>query len=177
MLSSLNSCIGKAACRDVHATSTKGSAAKAVSRNVRCRAAVVTLERPAVDVDSAVISSLALARVQELIEQARNQPTAQVTFRMKAKLGMGDSIKVVGDAAEMGRWVPEVAYPAKWNPGDVWDITLPVRLGTYKYKVVVRKAYGAYIYEAGEDRWLELNEENVFQPVTVELEPKLPAKK
>ena len=78
----------------------------------------------------------------------------QVKVSINSKVGLGDVWKLVGSCPELGRMRPEVAPTMQWQNGDRWVYEGPLCQGTIEYKLVLRNAEGAYIWEEGSNREL-----------------------
>ena len=71
---------------------------------------------------------------------------------LRRRAGLGDAFKVVGGAAALGRWAPDVAPRMAWSDGDVWTLVARLPPGEHEFKAALRAADGAYTWEAGPDR-------------------------
>lgn len=93
-------------------------------------------------------------------------PPLQVKFSVQRRAGLGDSWKIVGPAAELGRWAPDVAPRMSWNEGDVWTTVVALPPGEQEFKAALRAMDGTITWEAGPDR-------TVVVPPSGEVEVKL----
>lgn len=143
---------GRAATSNIVTRSTLVVDAPAVSEPV--------VKEPAVAAPTVVLSphEVALARVRYMLEVEAKQLAVrpQVKISFQKKVGLGEYWKVVGGAPELGSWTPEVAPSMFWNNGDNWVFQGPIKPGKYTFKIVLRNAEGAYLYETGPDRTLEI---------------------
>lgn len=145
-------------------------------------AAVVTTERPVVtevvteepvetvqlDVDSLFKRLEARAKAMIALEEQERPTRTKVKFVLPCKVGLGEAWKIVGKCPELGMFVPEVAPYMQWNNGDIWTLEVPIRMGKITYKAVLKKPDGAYVWEEGKDRVIELK-----VPATGTMEVKL----
>lgn len=114
---------------------------------------------------------LALIVLEEM--EAATRPKLRVT--LKNKVGLGEVWKVVGTPPELGRMNPDCGQVMKWSEGDVWTLDMPIRTGTHTFKVVLRNADGAHVWEEGEDRVVEvLHGTGPEQILEFNIEPKMP---
>lgn len=88
-----------------------------------------------------------------MVTQTRAQTrTPQVTFTLRRRAALGDVYKILGPAAELGRWAPDLAPPMLWADGDVWSTRARLPPGEHRFKAALRSADGVVTWEAGPDR-------------------------
>mmetsp|Transcript_17481 Transcript_17481/g.37779 ORF Transcript_17481/g.37779 Transcript_17481/m.37779 type:complete len:179 (+) Transcript_17481:129-665(+) len=113
----------------------------------------------------------ALISLEEM--QAPTRPKLRITFR--SRVGLGDQWKICGSAPELGSMIPEVAPAMRWTNGDTWTLETPIRDGTFKFKAVLRAADGAYVWETGNDRTLQVaNGLSDADVIEINIDPRLP---
>jgi hypothetical protein len=87
--------------------------------------------------EGAVLRSIATARAQEAAARYEKEAAGwtPVKFALRRKCELGESWKVVGPAAELGRWSPDLARRMTWGEGDVWTATVKLAPGEHEFKV------------------------------------------
>lgn len=108
------------------------------------------------DVDALQRGIEAKAKALIAMEEAEIPSRTTVKFVLPIKVGLGEAWKIVGKLPELGNFVPEVAPYMTWNAGDIWTLETPMRAGKFLYKAVLKKPDGAYVWEEGQDRVLEV---------------------
>lgn len=83
-------------------------------------------------------------------------------FTIKKKVSFGDRLCVVGDHEKLGKWRTDDAANLKWSEGHVWsaEMDLPEE-STLEYKVVNVKGEGDPRWEKGNNRTLEIGQDDV----------------
>jgi hypothetical protein len=51
------------------------------------------------------------------------------------RVDLGDEIKLIGSAIELGRWDIKKAVELEWHEGDLWTCQLQLPAGAHEYKV------------------------------------------
>lgn len=76
--------------------------------------------------------------------------TVAARFAVPARLKFGEHVAVVGDAPELGAWLPFAGLHLSWTEGDVWagDAEIPASRGSVEFKFIV-------VGEKGEQEWWE----------------------
>lgn len=92
--------------------------------------------------------------MQRYQEASKNFP--KVRFIVAGPSDLGESWKVCGASPEMGRWAPQVAPVLTWREGGKWQAEVALPPGNHTFKAVLRKANGQYIWEAAQDRVVQV---------------------
>ncbi|GAB4816102.1 hypothetical protein N2152v2_003148 [Parachlorella kessleri] len=79
-----------------------------------------------------------------------------VEFEVACEVPFGDSVRLCGDAAELGAWDPEAGLTLEWSDGHKWAASTQLPAVEVRFKVVVVKQAGGVEWEQGPDRCVEL---------------------
>lgn len=114
----------------------------------------VTVRAAGTVLDGAALRAVKEAAVREAVDKYAKESVTwtQVKFTLRRRSGLGDSWKVVGPAAELGRWVPDVAPRMVWSEGDTWTTAVRLPPGEHEFKAALRAADGTTTWEDGPDR-------------------------
>ncbi|KIZ02361.1 hypothetical protein MNEG_5599 [Monoraphidium neglectum] len=137
------------------ATTTRARSAAGAGRALRvCAARVVTVRAAAAAPTGEALRAAATAKAQAAVDAyARESATwTEVTFSLRRRADLGDAWKLVGPAAELGRWIPDVARHMAWAEGDQWSVAVRLPPGEHAFKAALRAADGTTTWEAGPDR-------------------------
>jgi hypothetical protein len=68
----------------------------------------------------------------------------------------GERLVLVGSCQQLGAWDPKAAPALNWQAGDTWSAQVRMPPGNHTFKLCVLRQDGAWFFEEGPDRELEV---------------------